>query len=167
MHDILFEPFSEPYFQDVLAIDALCFPKYPYPPEAIRNWINLCSVYILRTKSTNTCIGYIVLGKPGVVLGKRLTSPYKFSRNIGYIYSLAIDPNHQRRGYGLLMLQKACAAYQEAERIESIEVHTRVENPARFLYEKAGFKRVRRCPEFYPIDEGDAYEFVLHQQYKE
>ena len=157
MQDILFESFSEPYFKEIVEIDTLCFPKYPFPPEVLRNWINLGSVYILRTKSTDTCIGYIVLGKCGILFGKRRTPQSK--KNTGYIHSLAVHPEFQRNGYGLTLLLKGCDAYLKKRGIEAIVVHTRVSNPARFLYEKAGFKKVQVCPQFY--DGEDAIEFVL------
>ncbi len=75
-------------------------------------------------------VGYIAMTKSGTYLS-----------NLS-IVELFVDPAHQGKSYGTLLVQKAIAVAKD-KACDSIIVQTEFENiPARKLYEKLGFKEV-------------------------
>jgi ribosomal protein S18 acetylase RimI-like enzyme len=82
-----------------------------------------------------TVIGVVVVGErfyPG------WTAP------ILHVHDLFVVPEHRRRGAGTALLVRI-ASEAISGGATFVELKARVENPARKLYRKAGFARVRDC----------------------
>ena len=91
----------------------------------------------------------------GIVEGL-LSSP----RRVGHLVSIAVLPGYRRRGIGSSLLRETIRAVRDVYRAEALYLEVRVSNtPAIRLYEKFGFRKVRRITAYY-ADGEDAYVMV-------
>lgn len=78
----------------------------------------------------------------------------------GYVMGFAIDPEHQRRGLGGLLLDEILR-FSRGVRLQRIDLHVSAENPAALaLYESRDFRKSKHVPRFYGADE-DAFVMSL------
>lgn len=81
----------------------------------------------------------------GLALGERWSG-----RSLGWIASLAVHPDHQRRGVGRLLL----AACERALDTEKIRLTVRVSNrPAIELYRSVAYEEIEIWRRYYPDGE--------------
>jgi len=96
----------------------------------------------------------------GYIMSRVETGWGFFSRLLtqkGHVISIAVDPGYRRRGIGESLLKHAMRALKEKYRGTEVFLEVRVSNtPAIRLYEKLGFKRVKRLIGYYSDGE-DAY----------
>lgn len=93
-------------------------------PEAGRK-----GMYLLVGLSGNICAGF--------------TGPvYPEKTGRGYFAGIGVDPRHQRHGLGRLLFYRLLQAEQEAG-AAYMSLFTGEDNPARFLYQEAGFRVAR------------------------
>ncbi|MDK2383626.1 MAG: N-acetyltransferase, partial [Candidatus Korarchaeota archaeon] len=75
----------------------------------------------------------------------------------GHIVSVAVLETHRRRGLGTRLMLAAMNDLKRSYGAAEAYLEVRVSNlPAIRLYEKLGFRVVRRVPMYY-LDGGDAY----------
>lgn len=75
-------------------------------------------------------------------------------RRLGWLYSLAVDGAHRRRGIGRRLLADAEWVARRAGR-RGLRLEVRQDNPAAIaLYERGGYRRVKALPGYY--DDGTA-----------
>ena len=81
-------------------------------------------------------------------------------RKTGHLISIAVLAPYRRRGIGSSLLRATIEAAREIYDVDSIYLEVRVSNmPAIKLYEKFGFRKVRRIKSYYRDGE-DAYVMV-------
>ena len=75
----------------------------------------------------------------------------------GHVISIAVLPEHRRKGIGTAMLKEALARMSERYGVSECYLEVRVSNtPAISLYENLGFRRTDTIPKYYGDGE-DAY----------
>ena len=78
----------------------------------------------------------------------------------GHVISIAVLPEHRRRGVGQALMLRAMKSLKEEYGAEEVYLEVRVSNrPAIALYEKLGFEKARVLHMYY-LDGEDAYLMV-------
>lgn len=102
--------------------------KQPATLDIIRSWIENEHTYVLMEQET--LIGYTAF----------CMSPYSNEETRGYIFSIAVCKDHQRRGYGRILLEKATELLRKAGAM-TVDLDVRPSNTGAIaLYEKADFR---------------------------
>ena len=82
---------------------------------------------------------------------------HRFITQKGHVISIAVDPAYRRRGIGRALMLESMKAMKERYGGKEVFLEVRVSNePAIRLYEKLGFKKVKRVISYYSDGE-DAY----------
>jgi ribosomal protein S18 acetylase RimI-like enzyme len=72
----------------------------------------------------------------GLILGRSS----KTDPEIMILSVLAVDPHHQRKGYGSMLIEKFLSSVKKNPRIKKVFVHFRQCNDLENFYSRAGFK---------------------------
>ena len=130
---------------EVCRLERACF-KHPYPPQLLHMFMSLYPELFLVAECGGKIVGYVC----GVVR----TDGY------GHIVSICVDPGYRRRGIGRALMEAIERAFMEIFDVCRFRLEVRVSNvPAIKLYEKLGFKIVRKLESYY-LDGEDAYLMV-------
>ncbi len=135
----------------VIAINMEALPEH-YPrvfwEEHVKRW----GKAFLVAEVNGYIVGYIMC---------RVEWGWGFTKNKllkkGHVISIAVREAFRRRGIGRALMEKAMKALREVYGAEEVYLEVRVSNkPAISLYEKLGFKIVKRIVSYY-LDGEDAY----------
>ena len=104
---------------------------------------------------------FLVAEVDGVIVGYimcRIERPlFGLGKVKGHVISIAVLPEHRRKGIATALLQEALSRMAERYRAQECYLEVRVSNsPAISLYEKLGFKKSGVIPHYY-LDGEDAY----------
>jgi ribosomal-protein-alanine N-acetyltransferase len=91
----MIRPFSLSDLDSVLQIEAQSFPKSPY------DWATFINLHYLYPETFLVYVDTTPDGKEGQILG------YIVYSTDGHIISIAVHPNHRRRGIGTELLNRA------------------------------------------------------------
>ncbi len=95
----------------------------------------------------------IVADQGGQLVGYALVL-FRAGTGLARLYSLAVAPQAQGHGLGGLLLEAAERAAYDQDRL-FLRLEVREDNPAaRRIYDRAGYKRIARIPEYY--EDGEA-----------
>ncbi|MCX8202764.1 MAG: ribosomal protein S18-alanine N-acetyltransferase [Nitrososphaeria archaeon] len=82
-------------------------------------------------------------------------------RRLGHVISIAVLPEHRRRGIGRALMLEAIRAMRDVYRCDEVFLEVRVTNyPAIRMYESLGFSVVDTIKHYY-LDGEDAYVMAL------
>jgi len=128
---------------DLVALEDVCFTDGPY-----RNHRFDKANYRYHVKNPQSIV--LVVPRQERLIGTAVHTLGSKSRSqVGRVISIAVDPNFRRRGIGRMLLDKGIGLLQQRGcRRVYLEVATN-EKSARTLFQQAGFKRVRRLPDYY------------------
>ncbi len=139
LRDVLIEPIGGDLlaFAQCCALDATVFPHCSLPADATH------AVLVARASEGGPVIGFAATQR----LGRRLA-----------IIGLAVDAKHRRGGLGGALLRHVISRAEDLD-LREVGLHVAVQNTAAIaLYEREGFRPVRRLQWFYR--RGDAWEMV-------
>jgi len=137
----MIRPFESADLDRILWIETRAFPKSPYDPATFLYYHRNFPNHFLTFEKENI-LGYIIF-TPG-----------------GHIVSLAVAPDHRRRGIGTLLVNE-CSIRCKGTR-PWLEVRRGNLGAQRF-YEKLGFRKTAVIPGYYGTE--DAY--VMEKQLSE
>lgn len=125
-------------FREILALERRCFTHDPWP------WMDVLAALTFPDTIRLKAIGREGVnggGPVGFVIGDRRTD-----QGMGWIASIGVDPNYQRRGLGWRLLQ-AC---EKALATPRVRLTLRPSNlGARALYDQAGYQEIDKLPGYY------------------
>lgn len=135
--------------QDLDAVMAIETAAYPFP------WTRSIFAECLR-------VGY---GCFGATLDGRLAGYviYNWGAGESHLLNLCVDPRHQGRGLGSLLLGQALEQV-ESLGCDAMFLEVRPSNPgARAMYERRGFQLIGRRPDYYRSENGREDALVLRR----
>jgi len=139
----------------VIQINRACLPEnYPfsYFEYLVNNWPEICLV----AKIDGKIVGYILTRVEG---GFSAFSPIRW-RKKGHIISIAVLPEYRNKGIGSNLIKAVIDKLKSLYNASEVILEVRVSNPAQFLYERLGFKKVKVLRHYYSDGE-DAYLMAL------
>ena len=133
------EPILAEHLSDVARLERLCFAQ----PWSERS---------LELLLTDAATGFVCLWDGcAVAYGGMLLAPDE-----GQITNIAVDPDHRRRGLGMLLMERLEEAAR-ARGLLQIALEVRASNNAAIaLYERTGYTVAGRRPNFYTSPREDA-----------
>lgn len=124
--------FREEDFPSILKIEKECFGKDAYSRETFLQFWKRGEFLVAES---DRILGYILYSKEGL------------------IYSIAVKPEHQRKGIGSLLLKEALRKLKK--KTKRVWLQTRVSNlKARKFFEKFGFEPLFRLENYYGKENG-------------
>lgn len=130
-------PLDTQHVDDVWRIEQAAH-AFPWAESMIRkepNRIAANYVLVVDDQVVGYCFGQLVAGE-------------------GTLLNIAIDPAHQRKGYGKVLLNGFIDAL-EAKQAEEIWLEVRESNTGAYkLYEATGFNETNRRVDYYPTENG-------------
>ena len=137
----MIQPFSLSDLDQILQIEAQSFPKSPY------DWATFINLYYLYPETflvyiDTTCDGKVdtTRFREGHILG------YIVYSADGHIISIAVHPNHRRRGIGTKLLKRTMSI----PCVKKIWAEVRKSNKsAQAFYFRRGFQTVGFVPNYY------------------
>ena len=118
--------------------------KEPYPPSFIDTLAHLNPETFLVAEENDRIVGYVVAMLQG--------------DSLGHIISIAVSPNHRRRGVGSALALRLLDALKKLG-AKSVRLEVRRSNVvAQRFYKKLGFKKACAIKNYYRDE--DAYVFV-------
>jgi len=135
----------------IYEIERLSF-KNPYGYDLLWWLLKAQNCFFIVAETDNEIIGYLI---------GRYEREHIFSKlKRGHIVSIAVHPKWRRKGVGTALMLEAIRRFREANCTRVI-LEVRVSNkPAIQLYEKLGFRRIKRIKGYY-IDGEDAWVYEL------
>ena len=137
-------PLGTQHVDDVWRIEQAAH-AFPWAESMIRkepNRIAANYVLIVDDQVVGYCFGQLVAGE-------------------GTLLNIAIDPAHQRKGYGKVLLNGFIDAL-EAKQAEEIWLEVRESNTGAYkLYEATGFNETNRRIDYYPTENGREDALIL------
>jgi ribosomal protein S18 acetylase RimI-like enzyme len=125
-------------FRELLALERRCFARDPWP------WMDVLAALTFPDTVRFKAIGREGVnggGPVGFVIGDR-----RASQRVGWIASIGVDPDYQRRGLGWRLL----LACERALNMPCLRLTLRPSNQgARALYDRAGYVEIDRLPGYY------------------
>ena len=107
----------------------------------------------------NELMKYERRGKLGVIV-KSIRSTFLESHKVGHVISIAVLPEHRKKGIGSSLLGEAIRLMKAKYDVDAVYLEVRVSNyDAINLYEKFGFRKARIIRSYYRDGE-DAYVMV-------
>jgi len=130
----MIRPFSPADLEFILQIENHSFPKSPY------DWATFLNLHTLYPE---TFLVYVDTGRGQ--RGEEILGYIVFSQD-GHILSIAVLPQHRRKGIGRQLLQRAMAA----SGLKKVWAEVRRSNRgAQAFYSKMGFQRIGVVPNYY------------------
>ncbi len=137
---------------DIVRINLETLPEH-YPDYFWRDHLRLWGRAFLVAEVDGRIVGYIMT-RVDRGLGYLQWRPFK---KLGHIVSIAVLPEYRRRGIGTALMVEAMRRLKEIYGASEAYLEVRVSNDAAIrLYEKLGFKKVRRLRKYY-LDGEDAW----------
>ena len=135
----------------VISINMEALPEH-YPRAFWEEHVKRWNKAFLVAEVDGWIVGYIMC---------RVEWGWGFTKNKilkkGHVISIAVRKEYRRRGIGKKLMEEAMKALKEVYGAEEVYLEVRVSNkPAISLYEKLGFKIVKRVAAYY-LDGEDAY----------
>jgi ribosomal-protein-alanine N-acetyltransferase len=137
----MIRPFLLSDLDQILQIEVQAFPKSPYDCATFLNLYSVCPETFFVYVDT-TCDGEAGMTRfrEGSILGYIVYSPD------GHIISIAVHPNHRRRGIGNELLKRV----MNIPNIKKIWAEVRKSNRiAQAFYSHAGFQMTHVVPNYY------------------
>jgi len=135
----------------VIEINRKCLPEN-YPEWFFRDHLVNWGEAFLVAEVDGEVVGYVMCR---VELGLGVIVKGLVRR--GHVISLAVLPEHRRKGIATALMKEALKVLRDKYGCKEVYLEVRVSNlPAIKLYEKLGFKRVKIIPMYY-ADGEDAY----------
>ncbi len=136
----------------VIVINRVALPEN-YPEWFFEDHLNRWGEAFLVAEVEGRIVGYVM---SRVEYGASNFDLRRLVRK-GHIVSIAVLPGFRRRGIGTALLKEALRNLRERYGCEEVYLEVRVSNePAIRLYEKLGFRKVKKIPMYY-LDGEDAY----------
>ncbi len=137
---------------EVIKVNEVALPEH-YPRWFWENHLLLWGeAFYVAVDANGKIVGYVM---SRAEYGQGFVVPGFVTK--GHIISIAVLPEYRRRGIGSSLLQRAMESLRDKYRCSEVYLEVRVSNtPAIKLYEKHGFRVVKRLPNYY-IDGEDAY----------
>ncbi|MDW8084222.1 MAG: ribosomal protein S18-alanine N-acetyltransferase [Candidatus Caldarchaeum sp.] len=154
--EIIFRTVKQTDILEVMNVNRICLPEnytYGFFEELAKQYPKAFWI----AESNNKIVGYIMCRV------ERIFSKFDFLkiRRAGHIVSVAVLPQHRRKGVGEELVRRAVQALANEYGCEEAYLEVRVSNePAVSLYRKVGFV-VREIQRRYYADGEDAYVMVL------
>lgn len=130
----MIRPFSFSDLDSILQIENQSFPKSPYDGTTFLNLhylypeTFLVHINTIRGQKEEKILGYVI-----------------FSQD-GHVISIAVPPQHRRKGIGTQLLQRV----METPHIKKVWAEVRISNQgAQAFYSKMGFQITDRVPNYY------------------
>ena len=137
---------------EVMELNLRNLPENYYREFFVYHLENWPDAFIVAEAPDGRLVGYI-MSRVETGIGY-LT---KFITNKGHVISIAVDPPYRRRGIAQALLTTSMKAMKEKYGGKEVFLEVRVSNtPAIKLYEKLGFKKIKRIIAYYSDGE-DAY----------
>lgn len=130
----MIRPFSPVDLPTLLQIEKESFPKSPY------NWMTFMELYILYPET------FLVFTDKPSEEGKEKILGYIVYSPEGHIISIAVHPQHRRKGIGRTLIQKAMEDPPKKELWAEVR---RSNRGALAFYFKMGFKITGMVPNYY------------------
>ncbi len=141
----------------VIRINRLTLPEnYPewFFYEHLEKWGEAFYVAVVGSE----VVGYVM---SRVEHGISVFNSFKLVRK-GHIVSIAVLPEHRRKGIGTALMKAALKSLRETYGCDEVYLEVRVSNiPAIRMYERLGFKKVKIVPMYY-LDGEDAYIMAVN-----
>jgi len=126
--------FSLSDLESILQIEKQSFPKSPY------DWTTFLNLHYLYAETFLVYVDIIPGQKEEQILG------YVIFSQDGHIISIAVLPQHRRKGIGTQLLQRV----MKTPRIKKVWAEVRRSNQgAQTFYFKMGFQTTDRVPNYY------------------
>ncbi|MCX8202658.1 MAG: GNAT family N-acetyltransferase [Candidatus Micrarchaeota archaeon] len=125
--------------EKIMEIELESFDKDVWSIEEFMKWYELCRDGFLVYESDNEIVGYIIVQV--LESGK------------GYIRSLAVKKKYRNKGIGRKLIMESVSKLK----LNRLELHVRVGNPAVEFYKKLGFEEIRRFEKAYRDGEDAIY----------
>ncbi len=130
----MIRPFSLLDLESILQIENRSFPKSPY------DWVTFLNLHTLYPK---TFLVYV--GTDHGQKGEKILGYIVFSQD-GHIVSIAVLPDHRRKGIGRELVQRA----MKTSTLNKVWAEVRRGNQgAQTFYSKMGFELTGRVPNYY------------------
>ena len=130
----MIRPFSLPDLDQILQIETLSFPKSPY------DWMTFVQLHWLHPETF-----WVYVRKESKREGDQIIGYLIFSTE-GHIISIAIHPQHRRKGFGKKLIEKALQEFH----LQKLWAEVRKSNGgAQAFYLKLGFRIVDEVPNYY------------------
>jgi ribosomal-protein-alanine N-acetyltransferase len=130
----MIRPFSLSDLDSILQIESQSFPKSPY------DWTTFLSLHHLYLKTFLVCLGMNRGQKEEKVLG------YIVFSEDGHIISIAVHPQHRKKGIGTRLLQRALNTSHSKKVWAEVR---RSNQAAQAFYGKMGFRITGMVPNYY------------------
>lgn len=148
---VAIRPAKEQDLDMIVALNRAALPEN-YMPEFFENLLRIYGEYFLAAEMEGRIIGYVMCR---VELGMTNLNSFGIMKK-GHIVSLAVDNEQRRHGIGQAMMEEVMKRMR-ATGLKECFLEVRVTNePAIKLYERVGFKIVKRISNYYS-DGTDGY----------
>ncbi|MGQ9542629.1 MAG: ribosomal protein S18-alanine N-acetyltransferase [Candidatus Bathyarchaeia archaeon] len=149
--EVIFRRFSTKDLERVIEINRTCLPEN-YSAHFFLDVYANCPDAFMVAEVESDIVGYVMCRMES---GFSDLGGFRLVRK-GHIVSIAVKPNFRRRGIATALMSSAISALTAHGASEAF-VEVRVTNdPAISLYQKLGFRVVKRIPRYY-LDGVDAY----------
>ena len=128
-------------FDRILEISDRCYQENERPPKAeLHRMISVSDVFLLLLGGDE--VDHMTQsGIVGFAIVKNVEAPY--------LWSIAVDPEYQKCGFGQFLLKHVIEHYAHAGDKE-MTLHVNVNNRAHVLYFNNGFRTVEVIKDYYP-----------------
>jgi len=141
---VVVRPAKEQDLDMIVALNRAALPEN-YMPEFFENLLRIYGEYFLAAEMEGHIIGYVMCR---VELGMTNLNSFGIMKK-GHIVSLAVDNEQRRHGIGQAMMEEVMRRMR-ATGLKECFLEVRVTNePAIKLYERVGFKIVKRISNYY------------------
>jgi len=155
-HDFVFREATESDLPQIIGINMLSLREH-YPEYFWRDHLRLWGRAFIVAEHDNAIVGYVMCR---VERSMGYINRF-FPKKVGHIVSIAVRPEYRRRGIGTKLMKEAIKKLKEVYGVKEVYLEVRVSNePAIRLYEKLGFKKVRRL-KYYYLDGEDAWLMAM------
>jgi ribosomal-protein-alanine N-acetyltransferase len=143
--------------EQIIALNRAALPEN-YMPDFFANLLRVYGDYFIAAELDGSIIGYTMCR---IELGMThlSSSPFGILKK-GHIVSLAVDREQRRHGIALAMMEEALRRMRDVGLKECFLEVRETNEPAIKLYEKLGFKIVRRISGYYS-DGTDGYIMAI------
>jgi len=147
--EIMIRRFEQKDLESVMEINRICLPEN-YSASFFLEISEKCPEGFLVALNSDRVVGYIMCR---LERGFSEISRFRFAKK-GHIVSVAVLPEHRRKGIATELVRKATKGLVEKEADECF-LEVRISNrPAQELYRKLGFEETRSVPFYYQNGEG-------------
>jgi len=134
--DVRIRDFRMGDFETVYRLDQACFePGIAYPRAELRRFLSLSTAQAIVAETGDRLVGFAV--------------GYVSVRRLGHVVTLDVAEDARRSGVGRALLAELLWRF-EAEDVEEVRLEVDMQNETAIaFYERFGFARKRRLPDYY------------------